>query len=230
MLKCPRCGTDNLMTAVFCRGCGEKIPLDEIKPDDFEDVGVKKNNNTMQNIIGGAIIGVLLVVFLIGVLFPSCGKVAYSEETGNAAVAKIEKIGKGESITLTDEEASCYATARLRAYADGKDDLGSPKPTAATIHFLGDESARVIVSGRLYAMPVSVSGMVSVKASNKSIDLTLDGSPKIGLFPIPEGLREQLFDNLRSVFSEALRKDNQRVKALKVEEGKITITRTGKKQ
>lgn len=231
MLKCPKCGTDNLLTAVFCRGCGERIPLDELKPDDFNDTGAKAGvDNTKQNIIGGIIIGVLVLGALIAFFCPACGKISYNEEVGNATISKIEKIGKGESITLTDEEASCYATARLKAYAEkNEDSMGSPKPTAATIHFLGDNAAKVVVSGKLGFMPVSIKANVTVSVSNKSIDFNLDGKPVIGLIPISDSFRDKVYDNFPAVFNKALGGDNKRVKEVKVEEGKVTITRTGKK-
>ena len=96
MLRCPNCGTDNMLTAIFCRGCGKKIDLNSIKPDDFAKVETKKGpNTTMQNIIGGAIIGVLLLVFIVGTLFPSCGKIKTTEESRSAAVAKYEALQKG---------------------------------------------------------------------------------------------------------------------------------------
>ena len=33
MIKCPKCEADNQIGAIFCRGCGEKLELDEIKPE-----------------------------------------------------------------------------------------------------------------------------------------------------------------------------------------------------
>lgn len=237
MLKCPKCGTDNLMTAVFCRGCGERIPLDELKPDDFEDTGEKKNSNAKQNIIGGIIIGVLALGFAVGFLFPSCGKVSYDEELAGKVESRVASALKerGSELSLTDEEASCYATLRLKQYA-GKNEgkMGSPEPTGATIRFLGDGRAKVILKGKYHAMPVSVSAVVSVKATGTGrrgvVDLTLDSTPKVGLFPIPDGMRSSLFDNFREVLSKALQEDNRYVKAVKVDEGRITITRTGKKK
>ena len=106
MLKCPKCGTDNLLTAVFCRGCGERIPLDELKPDDFADTGAKPaTNTTKQNIIGGIIIGVLVLGALIAFFCPACGKISYDDSVAQSAISKIDKIGKGESITLTDRKS-----------------------------------------------------------------------------------------------------------------------------
>ena len=116
MLKCPKCGTDNLLSAVFCRGCGERMNLDEIKPDDFENIGTKKDSTTMQNIIGGIIIGVLIVGFLVGFCFPSCGALGTTEEGQNAVM---EKYLSKPSDTYTDQEITDFCNKML-ARSDGE--------------------------------------------------------------------------------------------------------------
>lgn len=63
MLRCPKCGTDNLLNAVFCRGCGDRLNLDEIKPDNFADLGEKKSADIGKNLIAIVIVAVLLAAF-----------------------------------------------------------------------------------------------------------------------------------------------------------------------
>ncbi|MEA2012401.1 MAG: zinc ribbon domain-containing protein [Verrucomicrobiota bacterium] len=33
MIKCPECGTDNPIGAIFCRGCSKKLNLDDLRPE-----------------------------------------------------------------------------------------------------------------------------------------------------------------------------------------------------
>ena len=136
MLRCPKCGTDNMLTAIFCRGCGERLNLDEIRPDDFANIGPKKQDTTMQNIIGGAIIGAAALIFLIGWMFPAGGMIKTTEAEQADWKEKAAKIEKGASLEMDDKAA----TAFLNAYLD--DDC--------TVHFLGDGKAKVVIPTKLW--------------------------------------------------------------------------------
>jgi hypothetical protein len=225
MLKCPKCGTDNLLSAVFCRGCGEKLNLDEIKPDDFQNIGVKKVDHTLQNAIGGAIIGVLILVFAVGCLFPAFGKLSSTEDEQKAAADKIAGIAKGATITLTDAEATAFVTGKLKSFSGTQ---GDPTATGCTVHFLDGNTVKLLLSGKVGGfLPISVTVLASIQASNKAIDLTMTNS-KLGLFPIPEALKPKIIDNFRTVFNSCLSASNEHVKAIAVSAGQISITRTGK--
>lgn len=89
MLRCPKCSTDNLLSAVFCRGCGERLNLDEIKPDNFSELGDKnKDPNAKKNLVGGIIIGAIVLILVVGTFFPGCGKLSTNEDAQKAAGIK----------------------------------------------------------------------------------------------------------------------------------------------
>ena len=216
MLKCPKCGTDNLLSAVFCRGCGARMNLDEIKPDDFDKLDNKKNSTTIQNIIGGAIIGVLVIGFLIGLIFPTPGSLS-TTEAGQAAA--LEKFSSSPSFTATDQELTDFANA-MKARYTGEDT--DPLFKSVTIRCLGDSQVKVLVKATYFGfLPVTVSVKCSV---NQGDTISLMGNQvKLGLLPLPAGMEEQFFMPLRNYGRNMMSDANQKIKNLDIGVGEATL-------
>lgn len=218
MLRCPKCGTDNLLSAVFCRGCGERMNLDEIRPDDFADLGTKKDSTTMQNIVGGIIIGVLVVGFAVGFCFPSCGALSTSEEGQSAAKRKYVD---APVVELTDQEATdlcCYMVGRANGESDG------PKVSKISTRYHGDGTMSIYVRTTFWGfVPASVT-FADCNVGSSLVNF-YGNSVRIGLLPVPEGLRETLTDPVRSACSRILSDINESVKdnGVDVSEGKIKV-------
>ncbi|GEM_PF-4267237 len=215
MLRCPKCGTDNLLSAVFCRGCGERMNLDEIKPDDFANIGTKKDNNTMQNIIGGAIIAVLLIGFIIGFCFPSFGVPGTTEDGQKAA---LEKYLGAPSGTFTDQEITdlCNAMLARKDVSDGH----KVKKIAVTCNDDGTVNTYVSVSFWGF-LPGTVKCCCNVNADD-TVGLN-GGGVKIGLLPLPAGMEESFFWPVRSACSTAMSDLNTKVKEIKVSAGQAEV-------
>ena len=225
MLKCPNCGTDNMLTAIFCRGCGQKIDLNAVKPDDFAKVEKKKGPDTfMQNLIGGIIIGVLLIGFLVGLFFPSCGKIGTTEESRQAALKKFEGIGmdKGAApVEVTDEDISNFVTAKL---LEKKDSLtGNPRPTGATVHCLADGKVKIIATGKYCGLPISLTVEGTVSLNDRRISVRGEKC-SVGLFPLPQGLEQSFLGPFRTNFNNVL-DDINGFRKLETAEGKATLVR-----
>lgn len=194
MLRCPKCGTDNMLTAIFCRGCGERLNLDEIRPDDFANIAPKKQDNTKQNIIGGAIIAFLAVFFLIDVMFPSCGKIATTEDDVKAAtdkaVAALFSDQRG-ALTFEDKDVTALVNETLKEKEgggaegeEGKDIKAAGTP--CTIRFLDDNKCKAIFPMKLWGMPVNVTVTHTISAENGKFMIGgEDTSYKVGLGIIP---------------------------------------------
>ncbi len=218
MLRCPKCGTDNLLSAVFCRGCGERMNLDEIRPDDFADLGTKKDSTTMQNIVGGIIIGVLAVGFVVGFCFPSCGALSTSEAGQSAAKSKY--VG-APVVELTDQEATdlcCYMVGRFDGGSDG------PKVSKISTRYHEDGTMSIHVRATFWGfVPASVT-FANCNVGSSIVNFYGD-SVRVGLLPVPEGLRESLTDPVRSACSRILSDLNDSVKdnGVNVSEGKISV-------
>ncbi|NQZ69551.1 MAG: hypothetical protein HRT89_15945, partial [Lentisphaeria bacterium] len=74
MIVCPKCKADNQIGAIFCRGCGEKLNLDELDPADMQAQAKKFNKQNersnfnlfgmIRNVIGIAILAFLLFIIM----------------------------------------------------------------------------------------------------------------------------------------------------------------------
>jgi uncharacterized membrane protein YvbJ len=73
MIKCPKCGSDNLLNAIFCRGCGEKLDLSELKPDSFLEKKLTKSQKIMK-IVNQCLASsslCCLITLIVGIFSPS---------------------------------------------------------------------------------------------------------------------------------------------------------------
>ena len=98
MIKCSKCGFENQMGAIFCRGCGEKIDMNALDPEtvakskDAAERG-KKIAKFFRHTLG--IIILLAIAGAVGVAFIPCGD-AYTEAPEAAlksVTPKIELLG-----------------------------------------------------------------------------------------------------------------------------------------
>ncbi|MBR6471691.1 MAG: zinc ribbon domain-containing protein [Victivallales bacterium] len=221
MFRCPKCGTDNMLTAIFCRGCGERLNLDEIRPDDFANITPKKQDNTKQNIIGGAIIVGLALLFLVDWMCPACGKISVTEDDAKDAAAKIlgEAMVKGTSFTVDDKQATAMF----------KETMGD---IPCTVHFLEDGKCKAIFSLKLWGMPTDVAVTHPISAVNGKISVEPSGEDEgksyrlgLGLIPMFESLREsEEMTSAWSTYSGAWGKIPVQGVEVQVEAGKITFS------
>ena len=114
MIQCPKCSADNQIGAIFCRGCGEKLDLDEIKPESVQEAaraheGKPQTNwfklikNIVMLIILLLTVGVLLSLFMV----PPGGvpDAEVTDETLKSVQGKLDSYdARKRSLTLTMEE------------------------------------------------------------------------------------------------------------------------------
>jgi len=217
MLNCPKCGTDNLLTAVFCRGCGEKLDLNAIKPETIlaADKTKKKGNDT-ANMVVGIVLAVAIVVVAVGCLFPVGGRLPGSDN--QAAITQGEKLLKSlkTPLTFTDEEASAFINSKLEKFTG---DAGVPTPQYITVHFQEDQTVKLILSAKLTILPLHFT-VISKPTVPSRGSLNLETvSAKIGLLPLPEGLRPQLLGNFQTVADQTLGSYKKNISKLTIKNG-----------
>ena len=109
LIKCTKCGFENQMGAIFCRGCGEKIDMNKLDPDTLAK-NQKKSGSKVGKVIGKifSILILIAIIAAIASIFVSYGLPAYKAAPADAlktANAKVDKIAV-ENITqvLPDTE------------------------------------------------------------------------------------------------------------------------------
>ncbi len=68
MINCPKCGADNQIGAIFCRGCGEKLELDELQPETVQEAARSAEGKPRTNWFGIIKNVVMLVLLALTIL------------------------------------------------------------------------------------------------------------------------------------------------------------------
>ena len=197
-----------MISAIFCRGCGEKLNLDELKPEDFLKTDTKKNKGDLANKVVGIVLIVLTALLLVALLCPSCNHLT-PQEVGEDLRAKYECVvngnATGDGVQFTSQELTDLLTWRLKAYAG---ELGQPHPEAYSVRAMTDGSLKVVVASRMYFIPFSLSCIVRLEDGVPTPD-DYKKSPgdwkgpvkvmcekiRVGILPLPSSLEEKFLPN-----------------------------------
>lgn len=227
MLKCPKCGADNLLNAIFCRGCGEKMDLDNLQPDVFEVKTHTKAQKIMRlvNTILGIVLTIAILVIAGGALFPVDGRLTDAEFTAQAEknykTLLIRNKSK-RSVTFTNAEATAVLNKQFSTYTGSK---GSPTPEHVTALFLADGDVQLILTSKLKFLTLHTT-VKATPSANGSGSFALDvKSCKLGFLPLPADLRPKLLDNFITIANATLDRAKARIGSVTVLEGNVTIER-----
>lgn len=220
MLVCPKCKTDNLLNAIFCRGCGERLEIENLKPDELIDHKAERAAKLKR--LAKQLFGVILTLAIIGLiggsLYPVPGRLA--GEPSSEAAAKLKglrlKSRKIPAYTLSNAEASAIITKEIKGFSGN---AGVPTPEQVTVNFLGNNSVRLILSSRLKFLPLHVVLLAEPQvAARGELTLTIT-SAKLGLVPLPEPLRPHLLNNFKIVAENTLGSAKSRITGIDVRDG-----------
>lgn len=181
MIKCPECGAENLLGAIFCRGCGEKLDIDNLKPDQMQDKGKKVAKKTAAVVRNLIVLILLLIVggLVVGLLIPpGYDKPAALDEEAEAKAkssyrAIAEKASGSE--TFNHDELNYFAeliaglteddiVERAQAAAEA-DESTWLIPQAMYVQLLPPDRARFVLKSEAFGfLPVhlSVSGPLTI--------------------------------------------------------------------
>ncbi len=129
MMKCPNCGTENRLGAIFCRSCGIKLELDEITAETFEEkTGVvardkvdkkKQKRKFIYNLIGLIILLAFIFAVYLALQIPRFEEIrtssdllkSFKRKKRNLNLALLSKVERVEQIT--EAELNSYIASMM---------------------------------------------------------------------------------------------------------------------
>ncbi len=204
-LTCPKCGADNLLNAIFCRQCGDKLDLAAMKPEQVAAAAVEKKKGAPlgQKIFVSVFFGLVILIGG-GMICPAGGAIKGNEpskevEKAYKGIKKGRKPKEGKSYTFTDEEASVMLNKALGFPREG----GDVAPTNLTVNFKNDNVIRVVLGTKLYGfLPLDSTVKFKYTVNGKGkVDVEVL-SAKIGQVPmIGGGLKNLVIEKMQRATS-----------------------------
>lgn len=202
MIKCPKCGGDNQIGAIFCRSCGDKLELDELQPADIVRAGRRGPVQTFFLIAGRAVklLVLLGLVACLALLFvpPKDTTQTYGgAPLLHSARRKIDTI-KRESARparyiLTRGELNAYADLLAgflegEAPVDGKETEQVRKDILNTVDVhvwpLGGGYVKCVLESELLQyVPLYVTVVFRLTVGEEGLETAVD-SAKVGRLPM----------------------------------------------
>jgi len=226
-LNCPKCGTDNLLNAIFCRGCGEKLDLTQMKPDNFVETKKKKGTPRSVQIVTAVICGLIILV-AIGLVCPVGGKCVAEESLGDQAKADWKAVKKKDtpsgSFTFSDQDATTQMKKSLKLKFD--EEGGDVVVTNACVRFKEGNVIQVIQSTKLFGvLPMDNVLNYTVTCDGKgTAECTVSGA-RIGYIPLMFGLESIVVDKIEPMVGDCkdYGKLQKNAKAITTADGSITF-------
>ena len=226
-LVCPKCGTDNLLNAIFCRGCGDKLNLNEMKPEQFIQKDAKKGTPLWQKIFASVVFGVIMLIG--GLMICPSGGANKGTEVSSEEVSKDyktlvkKKKGEKKSFTFNSADASALLTQAMNLPQQAGGDI---LPQNFSVQFLEGDVVRAVMSTKVYGfLPVDycVKGKFTVTGKD---NVTWEfQSAKIGQIPMMFGLENIVVENVKrqAESCDDLKKIKKKATKARTTEGQITI-------
>ena len=247
MINCPKCEAENHLGSIFCRTCGDKLDMDELRPADIKKTATDavSAGNILRNLIGLVLIlavGALAAgIFLAPPLPPAT---TLSPENAKAMKSKVSFIVGRQTTSET------FTTAELNGLAEFVLDLSVESVAQRRQEAIETGAGNVLVPQGFFVEllpPDSIRMTVKHLVKNKvtwytSIEGKLEASDEgltfsrektiVGRVPLPikqleEKIISQRFTQLTTTESaryESLQRGMKNVTGVKIEGDQITVT------
>lgn len=229
-LTCPKCGTDNLMSAIFCRGCGDKLDLNAMKPEDLlkasVDAGKKKGATKGQKIFLSIFAGVLIVLIL-GAFCPTGAPKGEPIDVNSTPYKnyKTLKDQKGiASYEFTDEDATSILCKVLNINPEAEGDCVT---TNVAVEFSSEDVIKITQTCKIYGiLPMDNILKVGFTFNNGTIEFE-PLAARIGFVPLLFGAETLVTDKVFPLMqnSNELKQLKSKVKKASTTDGSITLGR-----
>ncbi len=223
-MKCPKCGTDNLLTAVFCRGCHEKLDLNEMKPDTLVKDAKKRaalGKAPLWVRISSGVFGGLVVLILIGLICPvsQLKTNSISDELKDKFRSLRKESGE---VVLSDADVTAILNSETEIATSAA--IGNVKFSNLSVHIRPGNAATVVMQAKMYdAVPVCYVAKVTY-----TMEGGLQFSPagaRIGYVPMMFGLQNLVYDGFQRMLSGKKRLEliRARIKEASSSKGSVTL-------
>jgi len=225
MIKCEECGNDNPLGSIFCRQCGAKLDIENIKPD-LEPKSKMNIISLVRNIIGGIVL--LVIVWIIGSMVIPQSPVNHilDEEGQKKADEKLEfllakikgKFGENK-YTFTPDEVTYLYNTKLTASETGDDQSYQ----IGNVYFStwGEQVVILMETKFLGVMPVTFS--IKGTIPENSTDLFVLNA-KIGHYSVPKFMRKLVLDKFKAAAApSSVQNIIKGVKSFGVEDGEFVV-------
>lgn len=205
MITCPKCGSDNMIGAIFCRTCGEKLNLDELKPDAFdepdESMGHKIGRIAQRILILALVVGGIGV--LVGLFWPL--DIQVTGELDPTASARAErKFGAVQQpspkLPAVVPFSSAEATSVVNKQLGMPKTKGAKRPTMISVEFLDGGRCRLTLKSVLFGQVPMYTVALTKPVVEQAGDITFQIlDVKAGKLPLPGGLRKVGLDQFKAL-------------------------------
>jgi uncharacterized protein YpmS len=231
MINCPECGADNMVGAIFCRGCGKKLNLDELTPDAFDEPPepiAKKVARIAQKIITLVLL-VGVTVLLAGLFWPAKNviKGELEEKLLKQAEARFQVIqnpkAKYPRVPFTSEQATAVLNQSLGLPGSA---TGNKQAQHLSVEFLAGGNLRVVLKSSLFGqIPMSTVVVCKPEITGPGqIQFTIL-SVHAGKLSLPASLRANAIKQFSSLFKNAteVNQAKQNVKSFTIGANSLTV-------
>lgn len=231
MITCPKCGTDNMVGAIFCRGCSEKLNLDDLKPDAFEGPRETPAQRVvkMTQKIGGLLVAVILVAIIGSLFMPekilATGELeAKDEARANGMFSMVCKGARARRYTWDNNQATNVANKLFGLPESG---TGKRIPERVGVQFMAGGMVKLVLKTRLAGkipMYTTVLFRPEVVASG-DIAFTVY-KVKTGKMTMVGGLKQKTLEQFQVLIDKSpqLRDAEKNIKMLEVGDNSCRIT------
>ncbi len=226
MLKCPKCSSDNMLGAIFCRNCGDKLNLDDLRPSDIPRA---KNPNSFSFIklvyrlfVLGMLVGAAGVLAMI-LLPPKATMVTPSDSEKALAERKYQTMvtlsaRAAETAMFTSAEATHLAMKKVLPDPAKTDGLVLV-PEQISVEFLPSGCISIQVSAKLFGkLPLHSTAIVRVDAGDSGITASVL-KVSAGRLALPGALAPVISERVLPMFV-----DNSELKRLAADMRKLDVT------
>ncbi len=232
MIKCAKCGYENQLGSIFCRGCGEKIDTSALDPQGSSGEGKGKVIKTKKKskISLGTLITLLILAglgALVYMMLNSSGIPKYKELEKNYAKS-VRNLERNRDAVFTTAQMTSWYNHEILAknIADTDGAVFALKNIRFTENKTDEALMTVYIGTELFSYPVifTLTGSLSKGEENKPVIFTAK-TLKIGKVNIPAAAMPYVLDKFAPLTKVApLKEAFERAASVRYDDGKLNFS------